>query len=105
MAARRCLAHGNLPVTYMSCPICGEPCDWLQNAEPAEDWERMVEVARASQPITDDDRIGLWRLEYALSLGYEVSVAESLAASDADMHQLEALIRAKCPLPLAARIV
>lgn len=93
-------------MTHMSCPVCGEPCDWLNSAEPDEDWERAVEFARqAPGVVTADDRIGLWRLEYALSLGYSIENAESLAVSDADLHLLERLIGRGCTLDLAARIV
>jgi hypothetical protein len=54
---------------------------------------------------TEADRVEAWRLKVCLDLGFSVAVAESIAVSDADLHHLEDLIRAGCPLTLAARIV
>lgn len=80
----------------------------MSSSDPDEDWEHTVELAKAAPRVilSADDKIGMWRLETALNLGYDVETAESLAVSDADMYVLEyRLIRRGCPLSLAARIV
>lgn len=55
--------------------------------------------------LTEAERVRGWRLKVCLDLGYSIDVAESLTVSDADLHELEHLIRAGCPLDVAARIV
>jgi hypothetical protein len=59
-------------------------------------------VAAAEE--TEQERVRLWRLERALSLGLDMDTAETFAAGDGDLHQLERLIDAGCDPPVAARI-
>jgi hypothetical protein len=106
MAARRCSLHGiDFPTSVMRCPVCDEATDWLNSVDPDPDWEHAVELCAGGRPSTEAEKIERWRLTVALDLGYGVETAESLAASDADLHELANLIRDGCPLPLAARIV
>jgi len=106
MAARRCsFCAIDYPTSMGRCSVCGEETGYMSSAEPHPEWEREVAVRKSMTSGTEDERIEWWRMEYALGLGYSPAVAMSLAASDADMHQLEALIRAECPLELAAKIV
>jgi hypothetical protein len=98
--------HGiDFPTSVMRCPICDEATDWLNSANPDDDWERAVELAAAQRPSTEAEKVERWRLKTSLDLGYDVETAESLAVSDADLHVLARLIRNGCSLELAARIV
>jgi hypothetical protein len=66
--------------------------------------EEDLAVSGANR-IDESSRVEAWRLKVALDLGYQVDAAEEIATSDADLHQLEGLIRNGCSLELAARIV
>jgi hypothetical protein len=43
----------------------------------------------------------LWRTRRMLSLGADAELAAEIAVSDADVHEIERLLKAGCPLALA----
>jgi hypothetical protein len=88
-----------------ACPVCGQETDYMGSAAPDPDWEHEVELRTHHRPSVEQQKIERWRLQTALDFGYDVETANSLAVSDADLHDLDALIRKGCPLLLAARIV
>jgi len=46
-----------------------------------------------------------WRTQRLVSLGADAELAATIALSDADVHDIERLIKAGCPLELAWTIV
>jgi hypothetical protein len=46
-----------------------------------------------------------WRAQRMMSLGADADLAASIASSDADVHDIERLLEAGCPLELAWSIV
>jgi hypothetical protein len=54
---------------------------------------------------TEEDRILAWRLHQLLELGLPTSMAEKVAASHADLHEIEHLLQHGCAPDLAAEIV
>lgn len=53
----------------------------------------------------EQTRVLDWRLQRALELGLDFEQAQELAHSDADLHQLENLLAAGCPVATAWEIV
>lgn len=47
----------------------------------------------------------LWRLQRALAMGFEKRLADRIAATAIDLHQLERLIDSGCPRGTAYRIL
>ena len=45
-----------------------------------------------------------WRTLYAITLGFDATTSRELAESNTDLHQIERLLNAGCPLELAQRI-
>jgi hypothetical protein len=43
----------------------------------------------------------IWRTRRMLSLGADAELAAEIAVSDADVHEIERLLKAGCPLALA----
>lgn len=105
MAARRCSTCAiNYPTSVMRCHACGADTDWLNGAEADTDWQQEID-SRLAAPRTEEDRVEAWRIERCLDFGYSKLMALSLAVSGVDLHQLEDLIAAGCPLDLAAKII
>jgi hypothetical protein len=46
-----------------------------------------------------------WRTQRMVSLGADVELAAKIASSEADVHDIERLLKAGCPLDLAWTIV
>jgi hypothetical protein len=46
-----------------------------------------------------------WRTQRMVSLGADAALAAQIAGSDADVHDIERLLKAGCPLDLAWSIV
>jgi hypothetical protein len=56
--------------------------------------------------LDEGERVHSWRLCRLLDLGYTLPAAEELAASEVDLHALEALVIARgCSLELAQQIL
>lgn len=106
MAARRCPPCGiNYPTSVFDCPVCDEKTSWASNVDPDADWQLAVDLATQTPSLSPEaEKIERWRLQECLRLGYDVETSLSLTVSDADWHLLADLVRAGCPLPLAARI-
>ena len=64
-----------------------------------------IELTDELQPSGAAAAVATWRLEVLLEAGYELSLAERIAASDADLHLAVALVGEGCPPRLAAEIV
>ena len=47
----------------------------------------------------------VWRTQRLVSLGADAALAAEIADSDADVHDIERLLKAGCPLDLAWSIV
>jgi hypothetical protein len=56
------------------------------------------------ETIEEQDRVHKWRVARLESLGIPWPVAEATAGR-VDWHQIAALVRRGCPLPLALRIL
>lgn len=108
MAAQRCSNCAvNYPTNVDVCRICGQPTDHMANASIDTDWLDHVNDVHANKPVrTEEEKVELWRLSEALRLGYEVDVAETIAAdTTVDLNRLRILVeRHHVPLDLAARI-
>lgn len=67
---------------------------------------RCNAMAEEETPVLDEqERVFRWRLLRFLYLGVELEDAEYLAATRADPHALDALLRKGCPLETALRII
>lgn len=64
-----------------------------------------IELSDELQPPNEAAAVATWRLDVLLEAGYELSLAERIAASDADLHLAVALVGGGCPQRLAAEIV
>lgn len=58
----------------------------------------------AVESLTEEEQVVRWREQFARSLGYSPANALLIAISLRDLHELEGLIAAGCPLDLALRI-
>jgi hypothetical protein len=63
----------------------------------------MSQVAEP-QP-TDRDKVESWRLHVLIEAGYPLSLAERLAASEADLHRACELLERGCAAETAAEIL
>ena len=64
-----------------------------------------TELTGEIQPQGEANAVATWRLEVLLDAGYELDLAERIAASDADLHLAAALVGEGCPHRLAAEIL
>lgn len=64
-----------------------------------------IELTDELQPSSEANAVATWRLEVLLEAGYQLSLAERIAASDADLHLAVALVGEGCPPRLAAEIL
>jgi len=64
-----------------------------------------TETTDEIQPQGEANAVATWRLEVLLEAGYQVDLAERIAASDADLHLAVALVGEGCPPRLAAEIL
>ena len=72
--------------------------DSANDTQATEDAEEGADVNREREEII------CWRFSQILSLGIDVSDAESLAGTDADLGLMRRLVGQGCPPDLAARI-
>lgn len=63
----------------------------------------MDEAAPSEQ--SERAKVEAWRLHVLLERGYPVVLAETLAASEADLHQAVELVASGCAPEVAARIL
>jgi hypothetical protein len=56
-------------------------------------------------PHTDRDKVEGWRLHVLIEAGYPLSLAERLAASEADLHRAVELLERGCAAETAAEIL
>ncbi|MEI7760007.1 MAG: hypothetical protein WCJ67_04470 [Thermoleophilia bacterium] len=54
---------------------------------------------------TEQARVESWRLHVLIEAGFPLSLAEQLAASDADLHMCSDLLRQGCTPLIAAQIL
>jgi len=64
-----------------------------------------TELTDELHPSGDPNAVATWRLDVLLEAGYQLELAERIAASDADLHLAVALVDAGCPPRLAAEIL
>jgi hypothetical protein len=58
------------------------------------------------EPSHDErSKVMTWRLHVLLEAGYPLSLAEDLAASEADLHEAVGLVESGCTPAVAARIL
>ena len=72
--------------------------------------EPMVEVMSATeteneQPQTQDSGVFRWRFQRSLEMGFERRLADRIAVTEIDLHELERLISWGCPQRTAYRIL
>jgi hypothetical protein len=52
----------------------------------------------------EPQNVRIWRTDYALKLAYPTDVAAMIALSNIDLHKLDDLVEAGCPVDLALEI-
>lgn len=57
------------------------------------------------EPLTERERVQLWRENVLLHAGYPDVEAAKIAASDADLHRAVELLRAGCSVHTATEIL
>ncbi|MBM3677165.1 MAG: hypothetical protein FJW96_04680 [Actinobacteria bacterium] len=67
----------------------------------------MAEVTETTSPWREDEqsKVESWRLHVLIEAGYPLSLAERLAASEADLHVCVDLVRGGCQPTVAAEIL
>jgi hypothetical protein len=66
----------------------------------------MSQVTEPQHPQhTDRDKVEGWRLHVLIEAGYPLSLAERLAASEADLHRCVELLERGCSAETAAEIL
>lgn len=100
MAARRCVLHGSYPpdFAFHNCPVCGDKTDYIENAEPDENWKGNVlrmrehlEQAVAPTPdipVLEGARVKLINGEYFLSTWDVVNGGIRHRLRDTDLVQV-----------------
>ena len=72
--------------------------------------EPMVEVMSATEtesehPRAEDLGVFLWRFQRSLEMGFGRRLADRIAVTEIDLHELEGLISGGCPRRTAYRIL
>ncbi len=65
----------------------------------------MVMSAVEAEPMEETELVFRWRLLQSLRMGFATSLAERIAATAVDLHELEDLIGCGCPRATAYRIL
>jgi hypothetical protein len=65
----------------------------------------MTEIAEQSETSSERSKVESWRLHVLIEAGYPLSVAERLAASEADLHLAVELVGNGCEHATAAEIL
>jgi len=66
----------------------------------------MNEMTEIAEPDTSErSKVESWRLHVLIEAGYPLSLAERLAASEADLHQAVELVTSGCTHATAAEIL
>jgi hypothetical protein len=65
----------------------------------------MSEVTEIAEIETERSKVEGWRLHVLIEAGYPLSLAERLAASEADLHVAVELVRSGCEHETAAEIL
>jgi hypothetical protein len=65
----------------------------------------MTEIAEQSETSSERSKVESWRLHVLIEAGYPLSVAERLAASEADLHLAVELVGNGCEHVTAAEIL
>lgn len=66
----------------------------------------MSEIIEMTPTVeTERDKVESWRLHVLIEAGFPLSLAERVAASQADLHEAVDLVRAGCTPETAAQIL
>jgi len=65
----------------------------------------MSEVSEIAEVETERSKVESWRLHVLIEAGYPLTLAERLAASEADLHVAVHLVRSGCAHETAAEIL
>jgi hypothetical protein len=65
----------------------------------------MSEVSEIAEVETERSKVESWRLHVLIEAGYPLTLAERLAASEADLHVAVELVRSGCGHETAAEIL
>jgi hypothetical protein len=65
----------------------------------------MSEVTEIAEFETERSKVESWRLHVLIEAGYPLSLAERLAASEADLHRAVELVSLGCGHETAAEIL
>jgi hypothetical protein len=65
----------------------------------------MSEVSEIAEVETERSKVESWRLHVLIEAGYPLTLAERLAASEADLHVAVQLVRSGCAHETAAEIL
>jgi hypothetical protein len=66
----------------------------------------MTEMTEIAEPETSErSKVESWRLHVLIEAGYPLSLAERLAASEADLHRAVELLAQGCEHATAAEIL
>lgn len=107
MAAHRCsICSLNFPTSVKRCHVCGTSLDYFQNAVPADEWEREVQLRTLEHAGREDVKVVGWRRDELIRAGYERRDAEIIAERlDVDLRVAVSLLVRGCPEPLAVEIL
>lgn len=107
MPAHRCsICALNFPTSVENCHVCGSSLDFFQNAVPAAEWEREVQLRTLDETRSEEVRVVRWRRLELVRAGFELKDAEILAERlDVDLHRARGLLANGCPEPLAVEIL
>ena len=65
----------------------------------------VAETDNAHPPLAEDAGVFLWRFQRSLEMGFGKPMADRIAITQIDLHELERLISLGCPRRTAYRIL
>jgi hypothetical protein len=82
-------------------------CFHLQSTGTRSDALEAMSIVRTESEYSLAEGLGvvLWRFQRSLEMGFEGRLADRIAVSQIDLHQLERLISSGCPPGTAYRIL
>jgi len=67
--------------------------------------EMNIAATESAHPLADDAGVFLWRFLRSLEMGFGSRLADRIAGTQIDLHELERLIALGCPRLTAYRIL
>ena len=64
-----------------------------------------IAETESAHPLAEDAGVFLWRFDRSLEMGFGSRLADRIAGTQIDLHELEGLIALGCPRVTAYRIL